>query len=104
MADKKILKLIEQALKQGETSLSLSFNKLTSLPPEITKLTNLTSLYLSENKLPIPETEQWGQVLEFKDKLPKTGCGGLIKAWNTSGWKATWFFFAPTSEFVARPI
>jgi len=73
MADKKILKLIEQALKQGETSLSLSFNKLTSLPPEITKLTNLTSLYLSENKLPIPETEQWGQVLEFKDKFPKDG-------------------------------
>ncbi len=55
MAKKKdILRLIEQAAKKGRTSLDLSDNQLTSLPPEITKLTNLTSLDLRFNQLPIP--------------------------------------------------
>jgi internalin A len=55
MANKqKILKLIEQAAKEGRATLSLSGNQLTSVPPEITKLTKLTHLDLSENKLPIP--------------------------------------------------
>jgi internalin A len=52
MANKqKILKLIEQAAKEGQATLNLGVNQLTSLPPEITKLTNLTTLFLSENQL-----------------------------------------------------
>jgi internalin A len=52
MADKKeILTFIEQVAKEGRTELDLSKNELTSLPPEITKLTNLTSLKLSHNRL-----------------------------------------------------
>ncbi len=47
----KILKLIEQAAKEGRTELDLSGNQLTSLPPEIGKLTNLTHLNLSDNQL-----------------------------------------------------
>ena len=36
MADEqKILKLIEQAAKEGWTKLNLSANQLTSMPPEI---------------------------------------------------------------------
>ena len=52
--DQKILKLIEQAAREGRAELDLSFNQLTTLPPEITKLTNLTSLDLSGNQLTIP--------------------------------------------------
>jgi internalin A len=48
MADKLTI-LIEQAAKEGW--LDLSDNQLTSLPPEIVKLTNLTSLDLSRNQL-----------------------------------------------------
>jgi len=52
MADKlTILTLIEQAAKEGWQDLNLSDNQLTSLPPEIAKLTNLTSLDLSRNQL-----------------------------------------------------
>ncbi len=52
MADKKIiLKLIEQAAKEGWTELDLSSNQLTSLPPEIAKLTKLTSLDIGNNQL-----------------------------------------------------
>ncbi|HEX5731603.1 MAG TPA: COR domain-containing protein [Blastocatellia bacterium] len=52
MADKKkILKLIEQAAKKDLTLLDLSSNQLTSLPPEIAKLTNLTALNLGGNQL-----------------------------------------------------
>lgn len=49
--NQKVLKRIETALKQGGTRLDLSFKKLTSLPPEIAKLTNLSQLDLSGNQL-----------------------------------------------------
>ncbi len=41
---KTVRKFIEQAAKEGWEELSLSGNQLTSVPPEIAKLTNLTSL------------------------------------------------------------
>ncbi|HYP27434.1 MAG TPA: COR domain-containing protein [Blastocatellia bacterium] len=47
----KILNLIEQAAKEGWTELNLSNNKLTSLPPEIARLTSLTVIDLSFNQL-----------------------------------------------------
>jgi internalin A len=52
MADQQeILKLIEQASKDGRTELDLSNSRLTSVPPEIGRLTNLTRLYLGNNQL-----------------------------------------------------
>lgn len=52
MADKQeVLTLIEQAAKEGRTGLDLSGNQLTSLPPEIAKLTSLTKLDFSNNQL-----------------------------------------------------
>ena len=52
MADKqRILDLIERAAKKGLDRLDLSSKELTSLPPEIAKLTNLTFLNLSGNQL-----------------------------------------------------
>jgi small GTP-binding protein len=52
MADnQEILRLIEQAAKEGRTTLDLSGKQLTSLPPEIARLTNLTRLDLSNNRL-----------------------------------------------------
>ncbi len=52
MADQqKILEHIERAAKGGWTSLNLKGNQLSSLPPEITKLTYLTDLNLSNNQL-----------------------------------------------------
>ncbi|MEN3333014.1 MAG: internalin [Blastocatellia bacterium] len=52
MADEqKILKLIERAAKEGWTKLDLRDNQLRSLPPAITKLTNLTSIDLGNNQL-----------------------------------------------------
>ena len=49
--NQEILKLIEQAAKGGLTILDLSGKGLTSLPPEIAKLTNLIYLDLSDNEL-----------------------------------------------------
>jgi hypothetical protein len=41
MRQEKLLKIIEQALKDGVTSLDLNRCQLKALPPEISQLTNL---------------------------------------------------------------
>ncbi len=51
MTNEELLQLIEQSAKAGTTSLDLSDNSLTVLPPEIGQLTHLTELDLSYNKL-----------------------------------------------------
>jgi len=47
MEEDKVLQLIEEAAERKQPSLDLSFNQLTALPPEITKLTNLTGIQKS---------------------------------------------------------
>jgi len=51
MNEKELLHIIEQAAKEGVTSLDFSGQGLTALPPEIGQLTNLTGLYLNKNQL-----------------------------------------------------
>jgi small GTP-binding protein len=52
MADnKEVLELIEQAAREGQKELNLGNQHLTSLPPEIGKLTSLTNLNLDNNQL-----------------------------------------------------
>ena len=51
MEEDKVLQLIEEAAESKQPSLDLSSNQLTALPPEISKLTNLTELNLSGNQL-----------------------------------------------------
>ena len=51
MNEKELLQIIEQAAKEGVTSLDFSGQELTTLPPEIGQLTNLTGLYLNKNQL-----------------------------------------------------
>ena len=49
--DQEILKLIELRVQEGRLGLYLRGRYLKTLPPEIAKLTNLTSLDLSDNQL-----------------------------------------------------
>jgi Leucine-rich repeat (LRR) protein len=51
MRQEKLLKIIEQALKDGVTSLDLNRCQLKALPSEISQLTNLTKLSLELNVL-----------------------------------------------------
>jgi len=51
MTNEELLKIIKQSAKNGVTSLDLSYNGLTELPPEIGLLTRLTKLYLYNNQL-----------------------------------------------------
>ena len=51
MDREQVLQEIERAARSGETTLNLSNNQLSSLPPEIARLTNLTTLSLHNNRL-----------------------------------------------------
>lgn len=51
MTNKELLQIIEKAAREKATMLNLGNNQLSSLPPEISQLSNLTELYLSNNQL-----------------------------------------------------
>ena len=51
MTNEELLQIIEEAATQKETVLDLDSNQLSNLPPEISQLSNLTTLYLSNNQL-----------------------------------------------------
>jgi internalin A len=51
MTNEELLKVIEAAKASGATRLDLSLKRITTLPPEIGQLTNLTELYLRGNQL-----------------------------------------------------
>ena len=53
MTKEELLQRIEQAARENATSLALSGNQLTVLPPEINQLTSLKTLKLKDNPLPI---------------------------------------------------
>ena len=67
MTKEKLLKIIKKAAMKGETSLDLSWNGITVLPPEIGQLTQLTSLSLYGNQLTAlpPEIAQLTQLTEL---------------------------------------
>jgi internalin A len=51
MSDDDVLRKIKRAARKKATTLDLSHNQLTALPPEIAKLKSLTGLYLRDNQL-----------------------------------------------------
>jgi internalin A len=51
MTNEELLQLIEQAARDKLTALNLNGKRLTSLPPQIARLSNLKELYLFNNKL-----------------------------------------------------
>ncbi len=51
MTNERVLKKIRKAKTSGATELNLSFNELSTLPPEIGQLTSLTKLNLGNNQL-----------------------------------------------------
>ncbi|MEH2149406.1 leucine-rich repeat domain-containing protein [Nostoc sp.] len=51
MTNEEVLQIIAQAAKEKATELDLSDNQLSSLPPEICQLSNLTTLSLFNNQL-----------------------------------------------------
>ena len=63
MTNEELLQIIEQAAKEKVTELSLHNNQLSSLPPEISQLSNLTRLSLDNNpqlSSPPPEIVEQG--------------------------------------------
>nr|WP_230968240.1 COR domain-containing protein [Nostoc sp. WHI] len=61
------MQIIEQAAKEKATELDLSNNQLSSLPPEFSQLSNLTTLYLDNNQLSSlpPEISQLSNLTEL---------------------------------------
>ncbi|MBC6435804.1 leucine-rich repeat domain-containing protein, partial [Nostoc sp. HG1] len=49
MTNKELLQIIEKAAREKATMLNLGNNQLSSLPPEISQLSNLISLSLDYN-------------------------------------------------------
>ena len=54
MTEAELIQIIKQAAKDEVTKLDLSNNQISSLPPEIVQLTNLQTLDLRNNPVPIP--------------------------------------------------
>ncbi len=51
MSRKKVLKIIEEAARDGREKLDLNGKGITELPDEIGQLTNLETLWLNDNPL-----------------------------------------------------
>ncbi|BBD67218.1 Miro domain-containing protein [Nostoc commune NIES-4072] len=63
MTNKELLQIIERDAREKATVLSLHNKKLSRLPPEISQLSNLTKLFLSNNpqlSSPPPEIVEQG--------------------------------------------
>jgi len=50
VTNEELLQIIEKAAREKETVLNLNHNQLSSLPPEISQLSNLTELSLENNQ------------------------------------------------------
>ena len=66
MIEDELMRVIERAAKEDLQSLSLSFSQLSSLPPEICKLTSLQSLDLSGNNQLSALPESIGHLAQLK--------------------------------------